>query len=117
MNKPSDMSFDHPAQSLALTVNGQAVSIPVARAAQRLTEVTGVGIEPATYNYTPSRNTVDVLGEYTIWRRIAVFGNLRNVGDVPNNGTTVGPTTPYHARLRTSQRYGSLWTFGLKGTY
>ena len=87
------------------------------RAAQRLTEVTGVGIEPATYNYTPSRNTVDVLGEYTIWRRIAVFGNLRNVGDVPNNGTTVGPTTPYHARLRTSQRYGSLWTFGLKGTY
>ena len=39
MNKPSDMSFDHPAQSLALTVNGQAVSIPVARAAQRLTDL------------------------------------------------------------------------------
>ncbi len=87
------------------------------RAAQRLGEVTGVGIEPDTYNYTPSRNTVDVLGEYTIWKTVAVFANLRNVGDVPNNGTTVGPNTPYHARLRSSQRYGSLWTFGLKGTF
>ena len=87
------------------------------RAAQRLGAVTGVGIEPDTYNYTPARNTVDVLGEYLIWKRVAVFANLRNVGDVPNEGTTVGPSTPALARLRFRERYGSLWTIGLKGTF
>ena len=39
MNKPSDVAFDHPAQSLAFSVNGQAVSIPLVRAAQRLTDL------------------------------------------------------------------------------
>jgi iron complex outermembrane recepter protein len=87
------------------------------RAAQRLGEVTGVGIEPDTYNYTPARNTVDVLGEYYVWKRFAVFGNLRNIGDVPNEGSTTGPNTPGHTRLRTRERYGSLWTFGVKGTF
>lgn len=87
------------------------------RAAQRLGLVTGVGIEPDTYNYTPARNTVDVLGEYTFWRTLAVFANLRNVGDVPNDGATVGPNTPGLARLRFRERYGSLWTFGIKGTF
>jgi TonB-dependent receptor len=87
------------------------------RAAQRLGAVTGASIEPETYNYTPARNTVDVLGEYTVWKRFAVFANLRNLGDVPNEGSTVGPSTPTHARLRLRERYGSLWTFGVKGTF
>ena len=88
------------------------------RAAQRLgSALTGVGIEPETYNYTPSRNTVDVLGEYTLWRRWGVFANLRNVGDVSNDGTTVGPSTPYASQLRSRERYGSLWTLGVKGTF
>jgi len=39
MNKPSDVAFDHPAQSLAFSVNGQTVSIPLVRAAQRLTDL------------------------------------------------------------------------------
>ena len=38
-------------------------------------------------------------------------------GDVPERGTTVGPHTPAHARLRFEERYGSLWTLGLKGTF
>jgi TonB-dependent receptor len=87
------------------------------RDAQRLTVVTGRGIEPDTFNYTPARNTVDVLGEYMFWKTLAVFANLRNVGDVPNEGTTVGPSTPGHAQLRFRERYGSLWTFGIKGTF
>ena len=84
---------------------------------QRLGAVTGVGIEPGTYNYTPARNTVDILGEYMVWRRFAVFANLRNVGDEPNRGITRGPGTPGHATLRLIERYGSLWTFGVKGTF
>ena len=87
------------------------------RDAQRLALVTGAGIEPDTFNYTPARNTVDVLGEYTVWKRFVIFANLRNVGDVPNEGETVGPNTPAHAKLRFRERYGSLWTFGVKGTF
>jgi TonB-dependent receptor len=80
-------------------------------------EVTGASIEPGTYNYTPGFTKLDVLGEMTVWRRFALFANLRNVGDVPDRGTTVGPSTPTHAILRYQERYGSLWTFGVKGTF
>jgi hypothetical protein len=84
---------------------------------QRRNYVTGNSIEPGTYVFTPARNTIDVLGEYTFWRRFAVFANLRNIGDVPNEDAAEGPSTPGHAKLRLRERYGSLWTFGIKGTF
>lgn len=87
------------------------------RAAQRQGAVTAAGIEAGTYNYTPSRNTIDLLGEYRIRRNTSVFMNLRNVTDVPGSTITRGPNTPTYAQLRQQQRYGSLWTFGLKGTF
>ena len=85
------------------------------RASQRQGRINGV--EPETFNFVPSRNTVDVLGEYHVWKRFTLFGNLRNVGDVPNETVTEGPNTPDYAILRMRQRYGSLWTFGIKGTF
>jgi iron complex outermembrane receptor protein len=87
------------------------------RADQNRGEVTGQSIESGTYNYTPGFTKLDVLGEVTLWRRCALFINLRNVGDVPDRGTTVGPNTPAHAVLRYQERYGSLWTIGMKGTF
>lgn len=103
---------------LSLTRPRYSVRLNVSlRAAQRLGAITGASIEPGTFNYTPARNTVDVLGEYLVWKQVAVFANLRNVGDVPNDGTTVGPNTPSLARLRFRERYGSLWTIGVKGTF
>lgn len=87
------------------------------RADQTLGEVTGVGIEPGTYNLTPGYTKIDVLGEYTLWKRVAIFANLRNITDIADRGTTVGPSTPQHATLRYQERYGSLWTIGLKGTF
>ena len=79
--------------------------------------VSGVGIEPGTFNYTPGYTKIDALGEFMIWRRLAVFANLRNIGDVPASGTTRGPSTPEHATQRLVERYGSLWTIGVKGTF
>ncbi|MBI5768480.1 MAG: TonB-dependent receptor [Verrucomicrobia bacterium] len=84
---------------------------------QNLGAVTGTGIEPGTYNYTPGFTKIDVLGEYTFWKRVAVFANLRNLTDIADRGTTVGPNTPQHATLRYQERYGSLWTIGIKGTF
>ncbi len=80
-------------------------------------EVTGQSIETGTYNTTPGFTKLDLLGEFTFWRSFAVFANLRNVGDVPDRGTTAGPSTPEHATLRYQERYGSLWTLGVKGTF
>ena len=48
---------------------------------------------------------------------MALFANLRNIGDVPASGTTRGPSTPEHATQRLVERYGSLWTIGVKGTF
>ncbi|WP_414661785.1 TonB-dependent receptor [Horticoccus sp. 23ND18S-11] len=87
------------------------------RADQNQGAVTGVGIEPDTFNYTPGYTKLDILGEFTVWKRVAVFANLRNVTDVADRGTTMGPNTPYHATLRFMERYGSLWTIGVKGTF
>jgi TonB-dependent receptor len=84
---------------------------------QVLAALTGASIEPGTYNYTPGFTKIDVLGEYTIWKRVALFVNLRNLGDIADRGTTVGPSTPQHATLRFQERYGSLWTIGVKGTF
>ena len=87
------------------------------RADQNQGVVTGLGIDPGTFNYTPGYTKLDVLGEFTVRKGLTLFANLRNVGDVPDQGTTVGPNTPAHARLRFQERYGSLWTLGLKGTF
>jgi len=87
------------------------------RADQVLGAVTGTSIEPGTYNYTPGFTKIDILGEYTVWKRVAVFVNLRNVTDVADRGITRGPSTPAHAELRYQERYGSLWTLGVKGTF
>ncbi|MBL9187696.1 MAG: TonB-dependent receptor [Opitutaceae bacterium] len=84
---------------------------------QRRGEITGQSIEAGTYNYTPGFTKLDLLGEVTVWRRVAVFVNLRNVADIPDRGTTRGPSTPEHATLRFQERYGSLWTIGVKGTF
>ena len=68
---------------------------------------------------------VVVLLGLPIWLLIAaaiclvalVVVTLRNIGDVPNEDAAEGPSTPGHAKLRLRERYGSLWTFGIKGTF
>ena len=77
----------------------------------------GASIDPETYNYTAERLTFDVIAEYYVWKRIAVYANLRNVSDKPILNEISGPTTPVQAQFRQSLRYGSLWTFGVKGSF
>ena len=87
------------------------------RGRQRNAPVTGVGIEPGTFNYSSKRLYVDVLGEYYFWKRVGFFVNLRNVGDATEDTEIVGPNTPEHAQFRQRIDYASLWTIGLKGTW
>ncbi len=87
------------------------------RGRQRNAPVTGVGIEPGTFNYSSKRLYIDVLGEYYFWKRVGVFVNLRNVGDATETTEIYGPSTPEHAQFRQRIDYASLWTIGIKGTF
>jgi len=88
------------------------------RSRQRRNEVAvGPGIEPGTYNWGLKRLSIDVLGEYYLTRRFALFANLRNIGDAAEDFEIAGPNTPPHAQFRSRLAFGSLWTFGIKGTF
>jgi len=77
----------------------------------------GRGIEPGTYNWDSKRLLLDLSGDYTISKRFAVFANLRNVGAAGTDFEKAGPSTPAHAQLQVREEWGSLWTFGVKGSF
>jgi TonB-dependent receptor len=77
----------------------------------------GNSIEPGTFNWSSKRLYLDVVGEYYFWKRIGFFYNFRNLGNATEDVKIYGPSTPAVARFRTRIDYGSLWTFGLKGTF
>jgi iron complex outermembrane receptor protein len=84
---------------------------------RRALVATGASIEPGTYNWGSKRLYLDVSGEYALTRRLALFTNLRNINDATEDTEIHGPSTPAHAQFRSRLDFGSLWTFGLKGTF
>jgi TonB-dependent receptor len=87
------------------------------RGRQRNARVTGVGLEPGTFNYSGKRLYIDVLGEWYFWKRVGLFANLRNIGAATEDTEILGPSTPAHAQFRQRIDYASLWTIGVKGTW
>ena len=77
----------------------------------------GPSIEPGTFTYWSKRLYLDLNAEFYFYKRFAVFANLRNVGDAPDDVQVYGPSTPEHAQFRQRIGFGSLWTFGIKGTF
>ncbi len=87
------------------------------RGERRGAVATGVGVGPGTYTWVPERTTLDAQAEWIFWRRFAVFGSMRNLTNVTDDTHIYGPQTPAPARFRNRINYGSLWTFGVKGTF
>jgi len=77
----------------------------------------GNSIDPGTFNWQSKRVFLDILGEYYFTKRFGAYFTLRNVGDTPDQREVEGPKTPSHAQFRSREHAGSLWTFGLKGTF
>ena len=77
----------------------------------------GNSIEPGTYTWWSKRLYLDLNGEYNLSRRFALFASIRNLADAPDDIKVYGPSTPAVARFRTRVEFGSLWSFGLKGTF
>ena len=88
------------------------------RGRQRRGEVgAGASIEPGTYNWGSKRLLIDIIAEYR-WRKyFALFAHLRDIGAAPVDTEIAGPSTPPHAQFNGRRDYGSLWTFGVKGTF
>ncbi|HUR59733.1 MAG TPA: TonB-dependent receptor [Opitutaceae bacterium] len=77
----------------------------------------GQSIGPSTYAWHSKRLFVDLIGEYKLTNHLAIFGNIRNLNDVPEDFPRAGPETPPVAQFRQRDRYGALWIFGVKGTF
>ncbi|MSU24994.1 MAG: hypothetical protein EXS32_14395 [Opitutus sp.] len=84
---------------------------------QRSDQVEGASIGPGTFTWQSRRLYLDVSGEYHLGKRFAVFANLRNISDAPDDIEIYGPSTPAVARFRERIEFGSLWTFGIKGSF
>jgi TonB-dependent receptor len=77
----------------------------------------GRSIEPGTYDWGSKALKIDVNAEYSLSTRFKIFANLRNIHDHTDDLERTGPSTPAHAQLMQRNRYGSLWTVGVKGTF
>jgi iron complex outermembrane recepter protein len=87
------------------------------RGRSRQAPTTGRGIEPGTFTWMSKQLFLDLQAEYYFSRRFGLFANLRNVGDATNDTQIYGPSTPEHAQFRQRTTYGSLWSFGVKGSF
>jgi outer membrane receptor protein involved in Fe transport len=77
----------------------------------------GNSVEPGTFDWASKRGFVDLLGEYYFRKQFALYFNLRNVRNTPEDFAVEGPSTPAHAQFRSRESAGSLWTFGVRGTF
>ena len=77
----------------------------------------GRSIEPGTSNWGSKRLLLDLSGEYNLRRNVALFANLSNLLDTPVDVEIHGPSTPAHAQFRQRQTFGSMWTFGVRGSF
>jgi iron complex outermembrane recepter protein len=85
--------------------------------ARRALVAAGRSIEPGTYNWGAQRLLFTLSGEYLFRPNVAVFANLSNLLDAPADVQTFGPSTPEHAQFRQRQTFGSMWTFGVRGSF
>ncbi len=87
------------------------------RGRARLGQLSGASVEPGSFDWRSKRLYVDLSAEYMFYKRIGIFGSMRNVRDATEDIERYGPSTPPHAQFRQREDFGSLWTFGVKGTF
>ncbi|MDP3070545.1 MAG: carboxypeptidase regulatory-like domain-containing protein [Opitutaceae bacterium] len=75
------------------------------------------GIEPGTFTWWSKRLYLDVNAEVFFYKRFAFYAAIRNIGSTPDDVKVYGPNTPAVARFRQRIDFGSLWSFGVKGTF
>jgi iron complex outermembrane recepter protein len=87
------------------------------RGRQRDVKVAGASIPTDAFTWQVGRLYLDVLGEYSLTRHLALFGSFRNITGEYDNTEIYGAATPQNARLRQRFDIGALWTIGIKGSF
>lgn len=87
------------------------------RGRNRQDPVTGRSIEAGTYTWGSKQLFLDLQAEFLVRKRFALFANFRNVNDATNDAQIFGPSTPEVAQFKQRTTYGSLWSFGVKGSF
>ena len=106
------------AAGLSLTRAGYSVKVNwTYKSRHRRAPISGASIPPGTYVFGASRHFIDLIGEYRLTRHFALFGNIRNLLDTPEDFERDGPGIPDVAKFRQSDRSGALCILGLKGTF
>ena len=103
------VSLTRPKYSVRLNWNYRGLS--------RGNPVTGRSIQTGTFSWTSKILGMDVQADYSVRRWLSVFAAFRNIGDATNDTKIYGPETPEVARFRQRTTYGSLWSFGVRGTF
>ena len=76
---------------------------------------TGQG--PLAAVYQDARTTLDLNLSYQATRRISIFANCRNIENVHFNQSRYQADTPAYARRSSTNSYGALGSFGIRGTF
>ena len=88
------------------------------RGRQVVNVLNGRGIEPGgSTRYAAPRTNIDLTGEHKLYRQFSLFAKLRNVTDIGVDFEFHSPGTPEVAQFQQRERYGALWTFGIKGNF
>ncbi len=87
------------------------------RGRQLVNTLAGRGIQADTERWAAARTSIDVTAEHVLWRQLRLFAKFRNITDVGVDFEFGGPLTPEVAKFQQRERYGALWTIGVKGTF
>jgi iron complex outermembrane receptor protein len=86
-------------------------------------EVTGARVAtsatvPAeTFQYIAPKTTVDLSADVNVFKRLTLFGSIRNLNGSPKRTLRAAPGTPDHLRPVNYQNFGALITVGLRGAF
>jgi len=72
---------------------------------------------PNAYLYQDARTTLDINLTYQAFKRLSLFVNCRNLFNVHFTQSRYQEDTPAYAVRSSTDSYGALWSFGVRGTF
>ncbi|MDI1344143.1 MAG: TonB-dependent receptor, partial [Pseudolabrys sp.] len=75
------------------------------------------GITPNAFQYYAPRGTLDINVDYKVFKKLTLFANVRNATNKAFVREIYSADSPFYTHQQLRQNYGSLWTFGVKGSF
>ncbi len=69
------------------------------------------------HRYIGSQTTIDLSAQYRLSKLFTLYGSVRNAGQADKYTLDYAESTPEFARVRVVQRFGAMFTLGIKGEF